>query len=97
MKQHVTPQQLREISKERLVEVYGNKYGSALNTSRKDFYEYHHKKFTIGKIIEILKNKNPYDLGHLIGNIIIPDFVVDYHGKELELCDALWEELKLNL
>lgn len=95
MKQHITPKQLREVDKEKLISIYGDFNGSALNSYRKDFYDYHHKKFTIGKMIELLQ---PTMTDFYMTNdkrfaVVLNDSRIDkFIGKEL--CDTLWDALK---
>lgn len=49
---------------------------------------------SIGQCLELLKEQDPQKLGRLFAEIIIPDFTVDWEGKEIELIDALWSAVK---
>lgn len=88
MKQHITPKQASEISEE--------SFYSILNEAvkRKDWANYHHKKVTIGKMIEFLFNK-----GHKITldnckPCSVKDWLTGAEFSQIELCDALWESVK---
>lgn len=88
MKQHITPKQASEISEESFYSILNE----AVN--RKDWANYHHKKITIGKMIEFLFKK-----GHKITlDNCKPCSVRDWRtGREfcqIEPCDALWELVK---
>lgn len=52
---------------------------------------------SIGQCMELLRDKAPWQLGELLGDIIMPDIVVDKNGKELELIVALWQAVKAAL
>lgn len=93
MKQHITPKQFKEMSQEKTIELFGF-------IKRKDFYNYHHKKITIGKMIEILQDKNIRALSEIL--IDYHRYLDDYKDAEFSfnysyngfLCDALWDEIK---
>lgn len=90
MIQHILPKQMMEISEKTLVEVFG------FNNNRKDFYNYHHKKLTIGKMIEFLMmigwniKIHREDMGFMVENDVLNGCNYVYS----ELCDGLWEAVK---
>ena len=62
MKQHITPKQFKEISKEQSIELFDFN-ARDWRGCEDDFYTYHHKKITVGKMIEILDNSEySYDI-----------------------------------
>lgn len=88
MKQHITPKQAREVTEEKFYSIFDEV------VVRKDWANFHHKKVTIGKMIEFL-----YSKGHKITvDNCKPSSVKDWlTGEEycqMELCDALWEATK---
>lgn len=88
MKQHITPSQAKEITEEQFYKLFKNQHWECVH--RKDWADYHHKKVTIGKMIEILITNNVEDL-HYIFDIWFSDIK---YGQKSELCDTLWEEIK---
>lgn len=97
MKQHITPKQLNEITEEQFYNLFDE------IVKRKDWAKYHHKKMTIGKMIEVLTN-NSITVDIKITSMDTEDgnngFVVInnvFYGKAYkskELCDALWDAVK---
>lgn len=101
MKQHITPKQAKEITKEQFYRLIQGL------VDRDDWSDYHHKNMTIGKMIEILRKQYTHN-----NNIITFDFdnQVDKWFIEIEeisrhehvysnyedecLCDALWDAVK---
>jgi hypothetical protein len=88
MKLHVTPSQAKELTEEQFYSVIGDP------VKRNDWANYHHKKVTIGKMIEFL-----FEKGHKITlDNCKPSSVQDWLTKkeycQMELCDALWEVVK---
>ena len=101
MKQHITPSQAKEISEEQFYSLFKNQHWGSVR--RKDYANYHHKKVTIGKCIEVLEE---HDRCINITNAV---FGVEYDNKftwevrlrhldklnyEAELIDALWQAVK---
>ena len=86
MKQHITPSQLKEIPIKISSVIFGGTY-----ENRKNYYAYNAKKMTIGKMIEILKNKYGDQWCEKV-------FFATRDGDVFEngdcLCDALWEAVK---
>lgn len=96
MKQHITPSQAEEITEEQFYSLFDE------IVYRKDWADYHHKKVTIGKMIEILRK---YDLDMVDNNYREREWSVDLNKihsddrlfRNNELCDALWEAVKSTL
>lgn len=80
MKQHITPKQARELTE--------NQFYSLFNeiVPRKDWYSFHHRKVTIGKMIEVLQNVSIESSNQ--------EWVVNKKYRNKELTDALWEAVK---
>lgn len=88
LKQHITPKQAKEINSYQFYKLFDD------IVPREDWYKYHHRKVTIGKMIEI------------IGKISIVNrdnewqiYFLDSNGSEFifiekELVDALWNVVK---
>lgn len=57
---------------------------------RSDWYKYHHKKVTIGKMIELLQEKDKNSLSKIL--LGYQDYLI--HNVEYNLCDKLWEHVK---
>lgn len=88
MKYHVTPKQAKEITEEQFYSMFNQ------IVHREDWMNYHHKKMTIGKMIDFLDGVHVYKgLGK--DNWYVSCYEVEYRGKELT--DALWEAVKDNL
>lgn len=90
MKQHITPKQAKEITEEQFYALFDT------IVKREDWANFHHKKVTIGLMIEFLYN-NGWNIK--IENIKDCFYVEDNKSTkivvfELELCDALWEAVK---
>lgn len=95
MKQHILPKQALEVSK---TEFYSFFPPNEL-VERNDWAKYHHKKITIGKMIEILKELNwevnisSYESKYRVSNNYSNELMI----CKKELCDALWEAIKFQL
>lgn len=89
MKYHITPKQAREVTEEQFYSMFNE------IVHRKDWDTYHHKKMTIGKMIDFL------DEVTITKSVLNSQWYVklldeeEYHGKDLT--DALWEAIKANL
>ncbi|GMX64571.1 hypothetical protein Elgi_38400 [Paenibacillus elgii] len=86
MKYHITPKQAKEITEEQFYSMFNE------IVPRKDWANYHHKKITIGKMIDYLDEVT-------IGKGFVDQkwYVTlldenQFYGKELT--DALWEAVK---
>lgn len=95
MKQHITPSQAKEITEEQFYSLFDDEI-----VYRKDWADYHYKKITIVKMIEILQ-----DIGITIQDKYNSGWEVTLwkwngHGNDSfeneELCDTLWEAVKSN-
>ncbi|QSF43435.1 hypothetical protein [Paenibacillus tianjinensis] len=89
MKQHILPKQALEISKEQFYELFPEGL-----VDRNNWATYHHKKMTIGKMIEVMFNK-----GHkiTIDNCIpcsVKDYLIEKEYCQMNVCDALWDAVK---
>jgi len=56
VKQHILPKQAKEITEEQFYSLFPGKLHDNV-VERKDWANFHHKKITIGKMIELLKQK----------------------------------------
>lgn len=85
MKYHITPKQAKEITEEQFYSMFNE------IVKRDDWANYHHRKMTIGKMIDFLDGvkiyKSPFNHQWEVDDT--------YFGKELT--DALWEAVKDNL
>jgi hypothetical protein len=95
MKQHITVEQAKEISAEQFYSLFDE------IVERKNWTEYHHKKITIGKMIEILGDEiaemSPtWNDDNKIIRWAVDVCNANYGGwfSSEELCDALWEAVK---
>lgn len=90
LKQHITPKQAKEITERQFYGLFDE------IVQRKDWANYHHKKVTIGKLIEVLgeitivKQENGWQI------------YFRHNGREnmsinKELVDLLWDVLKEKL
>lgn len=79
MKQHITPSQAKQLTEGQFYSLFEE------IVPRKNWSNYHHRKMTIGKMIEILGTVTitRSDDGNL--------WVVDDRYTHKELVDALWE------
>lgn len=95
MKLHITPKQVKELTEEQFFNLFSNQHWECVR--RKDWADYHHKKVTIGRMIEMLKCSK--------WMIKIMESMEGFWRVELdtingrsyyrkELCDALWEAVK---
>jgi len=101
MKQHITPKQMQEITKEQF---YGLFNGEGI-VKRKDWASFHCKKMNIGKLFELLKDKGCTYINPLFYPAIGWFWTIDVtfkdgtenpqdQSKHDELCDGLWTILK---
>lgn len=82
MKYHITPKQAKEITEEQFYSMFNE------IVRRDDWANYHHKKMTIGKMIDFL-DEVTISKSSTSNRWIVND---TYFGKELT--DALWEAVK---
>lgn len=88
MKQHITPKQAMEISEKQLYSLFSEGI-----VQRDGWANYHHKKVTIGKMIENLQVGCDFSLSNsFIGSWYV--YVDDNEYSNKKLCDALWEAVK---
>lgn len=85
MKQHITPEQAQEITEEQFYNLFEDVLEEKI-VHRSDWYKYHHKKMTIGKMIAILVQYK------IVG---FENYCIDFEWYEGCLCDALWETVKV--
>lgn len=83
MKQHIKPDQFKQMD-----DIFAMVLFDLV--PRKDWYRYHHKKVTIGKMIEILQEKDKDSLSRVL--LSYHDHLV--HNVDYNLCDKLWEHVK---
>jgi hypothetical protein len=91
IKQHITPKQALQITEAQFYSLAPDGF-----VKRNDWANYHHKKITIGKMIEFLCNNGWNVEIHKVGSEFrVANNVKDGHGfTHKELCDALWEAIK---
>ena len=98
MKQHITPTQALEIFEDQFYSFFD----SEGMVKRDDWFSYHHKKVTIGKMIELLSDK--YSMPHMVKHctegkvyhiVNGRGYHIEYENNCTELCDALWEAVKV--
>jgi hypothetical protein len=98
MKQHITPKQAEELTETKFYALFDE------IVERKDWAKYHHKKVTIGKLIESIRTYRQIDITSkneewYIQLYKLNDGVKDkvnssFECKNKELVDALFETLK---
>lgn len=94
IRQHILPKQALEVTKEQFYTMFEE------IVDRPDWARFHHKKVTIGKMIEFLLTqgcvywKADMDSYSRVG-LHIDGIVYDF--REKELCNALWEATKFVL
>ena len=101
MKQHISPNQVLEITKEQFYSLFPNDQHSVDSlVNRKDYATLHNKKMTIGKMIELWLNKMSgneeisfNDLTKMTKFITIQNQWEESFG-EMEVVDALWQAVK---
>lgn len=84
MKYHISPKQAKEITEEQFYSMFNE------IVPRKDWANYHHKKMTIGKMIDWLDGVNVNRGSDKLWYVISEH--KEFIGKEL--ADALWEATK---
>lgn len=107
MKQHITPKQAKEITEEQFYSMFCTDQTSFDRiVKRKDWANYHHKKVTIGKCIEILERKFYFVSLRMLRDLtqpnekiclhLCPDAMNEDHSQiwGSEVIDALWEAVK---
>ncbi|WP_242249153.1 hypothetical protein [Bacillus cereus group sp. BfR-BA-01328] len=85
MKYHITPKQAKEITEEQFYSLFNE------IVPRKDWANYHHKKVTIGKMIDYL------DEVSITKSLLTKKFIInvdDIEYEAMELTDALWLAVK---
>jgi hypothetical protein len=96
MKEHITPKQAKEITKEQFFALFKNQHWECVD--RKDYANYHHKKVTIGKMMAILVDTRwiiritECTRGWQVE--LITNSGPDHSYADKELCDALWKAIK---
>lgn len=95
MKQHISPEQVKQISEEQFYLLF------AEIVKRDDYATFHHKKMTIGKMMEFLRQNFQVRVysDSTAWNIRLFDLMDYDHNPEnvlwgewkAELCDVLWE------
>jgi hypothetical protein len=85
MKYHITPKQAKEVTEGQFYSMFNE------IVPRKDWANYHHRKMTIGKMIDWLDGVNIWK-GYNTGIWYVTCDGTEYEGKELT--DALWEAVK---
>lgn len=102
MKQHILPKQVLEVSEEEFYSLFGTEG----IVKRKDYANYHHKKITIGKMIEFLATEAislellTTQMETTDGNksfISLNNVFYDKKFASADLCDALWQAIKYAL
>ena len=100
MKQHITPSQALEITEEQFYSLFDE------IVRRKDWANFHHKKVTIGKCIEILERKYYFVSFRMLRDLtqpnekiclhLWPNAMSDEHSQiwGAEVIDALWQAVK---
>ena len=91
MKQHITPKQAQEISEEQFYSLFSE------IVHRKDWYDFHHKKVTIGKMIEIL-GENLYAMTQYEESSHWYVVIGKWNGWRIDgeqLVDCLWKAVKV--
>jgi hypothetical protein len=90
IKQHITPKQALELSEEQFYLLFPDGI-----VKRKDWANYHHKKVTIGKMIEILDSEH-LEINKVDGKFrVANNFPNGTAFYRVELVDALWEAVKI--
>jgi hypothetical protein len=85
MKYHITPKQAKELTKDQYYSMFNDL------VLRDDWANYHHRKMTIGKMIDYLDGVSVFKgLGD--GQWYVQCDGLEFEGKELT--DALWEAVK---
>jgi hypothetical protein len=96
MKQHITPKQAEDVTKEFFYSLFNEL------VDRKDWSNYHHKKVTIGKMIEFLET-DEYPTLHIDKQLkqgVMKENRYDVFQQGIgthvgnSLCDALWDAVK---
>lgn len=97
MKEHITPKQAQEITEEQFYSLFSSV------VRRGDWYKYHHKKVTVGKLIEFLTpiSMHCYLVKEMYWSV---DLIGEKHRRRIgiskthfqskELVDALWGATK---
>ena len=109
MKQHITVEQLQELSEEFINPIIQKEWGELKTVAKQYYVDICKRYFNIGKMIEIIKlNKIRRETGEWINREWIECdkfhcrkwwFIQknDIYTDGLELCDALWEMVKIVL
>lgn len=94
MKQHILPKQALEIPEDYFYKIFNGDI-----VKRNDWYKYHHKKVTIGVMIEFLHNKKiALEINSMYTFYRVGSDQPDLPAvSRTELCDALWEIVKYEL
>lgn len=87
MKQHILPKQALEITEEQFYSLFEEK-----KVKRSDWVNFHHKKMTIGQMIEYLGVPKISKLTTYGGKWGVIIFHTLFESDEL--CDALWKAVK---
>jgi hypothetical protein len=94
MKQHITPKQAKQLTETQFYNLFDE------IVPRKDWFNYHHKKVTIGKLIEVIRKYNQVEVCSLekFWNIQLFDLKFStkehiYSNTDDELIDVLFHAL----
>ena len=103
MKEHILPKQASEITEEQFYQLFESQHWGCVK--RKDWAYYHHKKITIGKMIELIRERNQIDIYTVddVWKVQLFDLSVAandniscvWEEDGRELCDVLWEAVKV--
>ena len=104
MKEHITPSQAKEITKEQFYTLFKNQHWACVN--RNDWADYHHKKVTIGKMLYMIKDSNYYGNFSIKSKYAVNSKAIAWviEGERAigsinlsctDLCDGLWEIIKI--
>lgn len=104
MKQHITPEQLDELSAGNKVELFKGLFPKIYTERKTDgtgwrMYDINHEYLTIGHMIEFLEIDNPFTFWMEWWGLELDSEENTYKDKKskynkMELCDALWSEVK---
>lgn len=88
MKQHITPNQAKEITEDQFYSLFNE------IVKRNDWADYHYKKITIGKMIEILDKDYVLEMTTSEIKVWLKGDIRTIRRYEGGLCDTLWKAVK---
>lgn len=96
MKQHITPKQAKQLTESQFYSLFKE------IVPRKDWANYHHKKVTIGKIMEVLQDSYILNVATINRSWRVLLFSLNgslllHESNHKELIDALFESLLWNI